>query len=328
VLGHPIVAVSGSIAMHLAARWGAVFAAGLAVACTGSSREPAPTESVPLAAASASSAPSPSATATASASFPIGSASVALVLNPQGLPPYTGPTGSVEGTITVTGPAAPNVPLQTGKCPAALDTYGKLFREGTPATPGGPRPLADAVVVVVGFGENGSYVPEKNDAVKLSIGPNCAYPTRTIAITYGQRLEILNQSSLLFAPMLDDFTAVMVAPPHATDPVKVYPQKAGFFMMTDRMQPFAREDLYVFRHPLHAVTDRAGHYRIDGVPLGKLEVGVYHPGVRAQATSSVDIEANVVTKVDLSLKYAPPPAPPKLTTADGGVLPPWLRPND
>ena len=53
-------------------------------------------------------------------------------------------------------------------------------------------------------GYTGFYVPEKNDAVHLTVGANCAYPTRTIAITYGQRLEITNQSKLLFAPLIDE----------------------------------------------------------------------------------------------------------------------------
>ena len=80
------------------------------------------------------------------------------MLNPQHLPVYSGPTGSVEGTILVIGPAAPDVKIDTKQCPAALDTYGKLFREGTPAAPNGPRPLADAVVIAVGY--SGYYIPE------------------------------------------------------------------------------------------------------------------------------------------------------------------------
>src|SRR5208282_1361189 len=104
----------------------------------------------PPASAVASAAPSASAD-TSAASFSTGfdKASVAYVLNPYNLPAYSGPTGSVEGTVTIDGPASPNLPLQAaGKCPAAIDTYGKLFRDGPAAKPGGPRPLADAVVAV------------------------------------------------------------------------------------------------------------------------------------------------------------------------------------
>jgi hypothetical protein len=268
-----------------------------------------PRGAVPTADAAPSAVASASATPSATAApFPVPRASVDLVLNPQGLPVYSGPTGSVEGTVTVQGPPSPDVTVNISKCAAALDTYGKLFREGHPDTPDGPRALADAVVVVTGY--SGFTVAEKNDAVHLTIGSNCAYPSRTIAVTFGQRLEISNKTKLLFAPVIADNmqTAVMVAPPQENgDPVKLYPTMAGYFALTDRMEPFVREDLYVFRHPLHAVTDLAGHYRIDGLPVGKLKVGVHHPTVDADAEAPIDVVAGVVQKVDLTLTYKPKP---------------------
>ena len=148
-----------------------------------------------------------------SSTFPVPRASVDLVLNPQGLPEYSGPTGSVEGTISVKGPAAPVEAIDVSKCPAALDTYGKLFREGAPATAGGSRPLGDAVVVAVGY--TGFASPTRATPFTSPSGPNCAYPTRTLAITYGQRLDVSNKTRALFAPVIEDSTnvAVMVAPP-------------------------------------------------------------------------------------------------------------------
>jgi hypothetical protein len=246
--------------------------------------------------------------ASSPAAFPVPRASVDRVLNPGGDPPYSGPSGSVEGTVDVEGPPAPGVAVNTSQCPAALDTYGKLFREGQASSPGGPRPLADAVVVVVGY--TGVYVPEKNDAVTVTITRACAYPARTIAITYGQRLDIANDSRLLFAPAIDESTnvAVMVTPPKGDgEPVRLYPDKAGYFHLTDHLETYVKEDLYVFRHPLHAVTDLAGHYRIDGVPVGKLKVGVHHPTVDADAESEVDVVAGAVQKVDLTLTFKPRP---------------------
>jgi hypothetical protein len=291
------------------------------------------------ASAVASASPAPSGDAAAfdlsAAAFSQGfdKTNVAYVLNPYQLPAYSGPTGSVEGTVTIDGPPSPNLPLTgTAKCPAAIDTYGKAFRDGTPAKPGGPRPLADAVVTVTGFeklpGYTGFYVPEKNEAVKLTIGPSCAFATRTIAITYGQRLEVANETNLLFAPLIDDVStpAVMVLPPAGNgDSIKIYPQQAGYFMMADRLEPFVHNDLYVFRHPLHAVTDRAGHFRIDGVPVGTLKVGVYHPGAKALGEAQVQFLEGVVQKADVALTYKPVPVPPPV---DLTKVPPWRRPND
>jgi hypothetical protein len=305
-----------------------VVAIGLVAACRSPGQStPAPEPSGSAAAGSASSV------ASAAPVFPIPSASVDYVVNPQTLPVYDGPTGSVEGTIRVKGPAAPPVRVDTSRCPAALDTYGKLFREGpADGTPNGTRALADAVVVAVGTPTHSAfYVPEKDPAIHLTIGTNCAYASRTIAMTYGQRLEVSNKTRLPFAPLLDvnESPAVMVAPPNENgEPVKIYPIKAGHFLLTDRMETFVREDLFVFRHPLHAVSDTSGHYRIDGVPVGKLEIGASHPTVGDSASVPVEIAAGVVLKVDLTLTFKPPPPPAKIPKSDAGEVPIWRRPNE
>src|ERR1019366_4718680 len=219
--------------VRLAIPVGDAALATLLVACRSGSTESAPVMDT----SSAPAASVPPAAPSAKPSSPGPQARADLVLEPEGFPPYDGPTGSVEGTILVQGPPAPPVAVSTSQCPSALDTYGQLFRDGKPETPNGPRPLADAVVVVIGY--TGFYLPDRHDSVQITIGRDCAYPSRTIAITYGQRLEISNQSKLLFAPAIDQSTAtaVMVAPPGQNgDPVRLYPEKAGYFALTDRMQ--------------------------------------------------------------------------------------------
>jgi hypothetical protein len=227
-------------------------------------------------------------------------------VNPAHLPAYQGPTGSVEGVVLVSGPDAPDVPqLDVHSCPAALDTYGKLFRVGPPS-PDRRRPVADAVVVVTGYSDY--FVPAKSDVESAVIGANCGYASRTIAMTFGQRLEISNDSKLAFAPLLSGVTraAVMIAPPgRAGDPVKLYPPRPGHFMLGDQIQPYVSEVVLVLRQPLHAVTDRAGHYRIDGVPVGRLKVGVQLEAIGAQAQREVDIRANVVEQEGFVLSYVP-----------------------
>jgi hypothetical protein len=227
-------------------------------------------------------------------------------VNPEKLPAYSGPTGSVEGTVDVSGPEAPDVAsLDVHACPAAIDTYGKLFRAGPPGADG-QRPLADVIVGITGY--KGFFLPDTGPAVSLTIGSNCAYPSTTIAMTFGQRLEIDNASKVVFAPALDGVfqPAVMIAPPELHGgPVKVYPPRTGRFALIDTIQPFIRGDVFVLRQPLHAVSDVHGHYRIDGVPVGKLKVSALSPAINAGADADVDVRANVVEKVNLSVTYAP-----------------------
>jgi hypothetical protein len=237
---------------------------------------------------------------------PIPQELVDAVVNPQHLPKCSGATGSVEGTILVIGPPSPERKIDASNCPAALDTYRKLFREGTPAQPNGPRPLADAVVIAVGYA--GCYIPESAPAKKVTISANCAYPTRTITMTFGQRLEVANQSKFPFAPTIEsqESPAVMMAAPlEMGDPVRLYPRVPGHSAMGDFMQPFVQQDLYTLRYPLHTVSDLSGHYRIDGVPVGKMSVRALHPTVGSEAANPVDIKPNVVAKMDITLEYAP-----------------------
>jgi hypothetical protein len=232
-------------------------------------------------------------------------AAVAAVVNPMNLKPYVGPTGSIEGTVLVSGPDAPNVPdLDVRACPAALDTYGKLFRAG-PRRSDGARPLADAIVVVTGYG---GYVPESNEAERIVIGANCAYPSRSIALTFGQRLDISNDSTLPFAPYLEGAPqlTVMVAPPQQRgEPVKLFPARADFYPLRDQLQKYVRGDVYVLRQPLHAVTDTDGHFRIDGVPTGRVKVGALLGAVLGQSGKEVEVPSGAAARVELMLTYAP-----------------------
>ena len=185
----------------------------LALALTACGNNASP-DSPPVASASAATSASPSAApvATASAAAPAPSASVnthgipigvpfpaetiVKTLNPKGVEPYSGPTGTLKGTIHVAGDAPPSVPglkIKT-KCSEAAATYGKLFRVGLEKT------LADVLVAVTGYE---GIVPAASDTVKMTIH-GCAMAKRTLALTYGQRIEMSNLDSLeSFMPYLD-----------------------------------------------------------------------------------------------------------------------------
>jgi hypothetical protein len=257
--------------------------------------------------------PLPSAPANAT---PLPVASIEAAVNPQHLPVYSGPTGSLEGTIRVEGPAAPErTGLDFSKCPEAEKFYGKLFREGPP-DPDGKRPLADALIVMTGY--SGFYLPERNVAASAWI-EGCQFNSRTIALTYGQRLEIGNKTPALWAPSLAQapLPALMMATSHG-DPIRLYPPHPGYFTLIDNLKhPYAQADVYALLHPLHTVSDAAGHYRIDGIPVGKLQVNARLAAFDGSTTEDVEILANVVQKADLVLKYVPK----TVISLDGATLP-------
>ncbi len=250
---------------------------------------------------------------------PVPTAAIADAINPDHAPPYAGPTGVVEGTVYVSGPPAPPLMGKTyDKCRDAARMYGKTFREG-PALPDGRRPLADAVVAVTGYS---GFVAEKREAEKLDI-VDCAYSARTIVMTLGQRIEIKNKSvGLMFGPALENqpAPALMMATP-GSDAVKLYPAQMGRFRIIDKAgSDWMEADVYVLGHPLHAATDERGHFRIEGVPVGKLKVGVRHPFLVGDKVQDVDVQSSTVATVEVTLPHdKDAPRPP--TIRDAPVLP-------
>ena len=74
-------------------------------------------------------------------------------------------------------------------------------------------------------------------------------------------------------------------------------------MLGDQIQPFVREVVLVLRQPLHAITDRDGHYRIDGVPARKLKLGTELEAIGGQSQKDIDVRANVVEQANFVLSY-------------------------
>ena len=257
--------------------------------------------------------PSPSATLVADAGMlnvtTVTDKEIKAMLNPDNLPMYAGPTGSVEGIVRVSGPPAQTTGLSKAtfsQCPDAEKEYGVMFRSGEPDDGGDTRWLADAIVVITGY--QGFWVREKNEAVEAQI-EGCGFRHRTITMTYGQRLEVKNFTDQFWTPELEPKSpgAMMMAPPHNNDPVKLYPKVAGRHAVVDHDRKYIVNDLMVFRHPLHAVSDmKTGHYRIDGVPVGKVRVTASHPEIPSVATTfETVVKVGEVSTINLTLSYKP-----------------------
>ena len=92
--------------------------------------------------------------------------------------------------------------------------------------------------------------------------------------------------------------------------MKIFPPKPGHYLLIDQLQPFVREEVYVLLQPLHAVSDRAGHFRIEGVPAGQMSVAAELSAVGGRAVAQVDVHPKVVENVELTLTYTPKAAAP------------------
>jgi hypothetical protein len=245
-------------------------------------------------------------------------ASVAKLVNPANLPRYTGDTGSVEGTLAVTGDPPAPTPADFSRCPDAEKTWGAAYRTGEPVDGGPARALADAIVGVTGYE---AFVPEKEEAQTLTI-EGCAYTRRTVALTIGQRLDVKNDSNDFWTPLLEPAhtTVMRVATPHG-DPVHIYPKKVGEYLLLDHDRKYAVVDVMALRYPFHAVTDLRGHYRIDGIPVGKVTLFATHPRIQGDTSKTIEIRPGLVQTVDLVLKHVKREAGAGSAARDSGLPP-------
>ncbi|AKT39903.1 hypothetical protein [Chondromyces crocatus] len=284
-------------ALHLGGA--ALLFAGL-VACEGKGKDTAPGEatspsaSVAPPAAVASSA---SASATSLAEIPLAPDVISKVVNPKNEAPYSGPTGTLKGRVTIKGSPPPETPhtYPVGKCGEAAATYGRLFRVGQDNT------LADALVSVIGYS---GYVPAKEKAAKITIH-GCAFARRTVAATFGQRIEVSNLDVIeSYMPYLDGARthAVLVAIPRG-DSVKLYPPQAGHYMLRDQMpKPFMTSDVFVLKYATHDVTELDGTYEISGIPVGNVTAVAYLPVLNDETQKEIVIKEGE-NKLDLELTF-------------------------
>jgi len=252
----------------------------------------------------------------------IPASAIEAMVNPDHLPPYSGPTGSIEGTVSVTGDPPADVPdIDTSRCPDAKQIYGKAFRTGAKLDDGSLT-LADALIVVTEY--PGGFIAEKSQSKNVVIA-GCAFDKRTIDMTFGQKLEIVNHDPKgFYAPVLSNMSmpAVMIPAPNG-DPITIYPEKPGYARVTDRLGSALAGDLYTFQQPLHTVSDVSGHFRIDGIPVGSSKVSARLRTINNNVTKPIEIHDGVVARIDLVLAYKAGAV--TAAAADAGAGKPNLR---
>ena len=296
--------------LSLRTRAAALALIGAALATGGCRGEPggAPASSSAAPASASAAAPPPGAVG-----IPVAPERVAKVMNPKGQPSYSGPTGTLKGHVRIKGDPPPDtgIAFPTGKCGEAAAAYGRLFRVGQDSA------LADALVTVVNYD---GFVPEQDEAEKVTIH-GCALSRRTVAASFGQRIEVANLDPLeSYMPFLDGapMRAVMVAVPKGA-PVKLYAQEPGHYLIRDQLpKPFMVADVFVLKFSTHDVTDLDGEFEIRNIPVGKVLTSAFLPSINEDQKKEIEIKPGDNT-LDFELSFdlgkwkekkAKQPAPP------------------
>lgn len=258
-------------------------------------KEAAPALSAPPSARPGASSEAASAEALAKG-VPVPAAEIERAINPAKLAPYRGPAGTIEGTITVRGGPAPAVKALRvpAKCPMARDVYGTAFREGM------KHALADVLVTVTGYD---AFVPAKSDVAEVR-AQGCTWGTRTLAVTFGQGIQVSSGDAEPYMPELvgAHAPATMVLVPHG-DPVHLYPTAPGRYVLRDLMHEFSLADVFVLKFATHAVTRLDGKYSISGVPAGEVTVSALLPVTLAVVEQKVRVVADQTISVNVEIPF-------------------------
>ena len=264
---------------------GCLAVSALAGACA--KEKPSPPGASSASAPSASSiAPAPSLAAPVASGLPDPEL-VSSIVNPNKEAAYSGPTGTVRGRVVVKGDKAPDVPQVLSKvpdaCPVARQAYGKLFREG----PG--RTLADVLVAVTGYK---GYVPERAPS-QLIEAKDCFFGTRTIALTFGQRIDVSSKDQTYIPELLGQHgQPQMAATPGNPTPSALYPTHIGRYVLIDDLKLFMTADVIVVKFATHAVTGLDGRFEITGIPVGPVRLNALLSVTGGGAERTVTVEAD------------------------------------
>lgn len=285
--------------------------------------ESTPTEPTAYSAAVASSVPpKPSATAPdVSDVYPLSEDEIRAIVNPGNQSEYTGPTGVVEGTITVTGdpPEVTTYPKIPPTCAHGAEVHGATYRKG----PKGE--LEGALVAVIGYS---GYVRTPRNDRNITIR-NCAIEPPVIDLTLGQRLMVTNDDDVPYMPQVAAKMVVRRIALKGMTPVPVMlthiaPYALSWLLNESPSPDVPTATVFVLPSPLHVVTTLDGKYRITGIPVGKAKLTVAHLGMN-EVMQDLDVKAGEVAKVDIKMTFKGKGAPAAASGSGSAKKPPAIK---
>jgi hypothetical protein len=222
---------------------------------------------------------------------------VESVLNPSAKPYYTGPVGSLHGTVRMRGDAAPArdiTSIPVGKCFDAHSRLKSVFRAG----PNGE--LADVLVAATGYD---ALLKPVNTPLTLHTR-GCAYDQQTAVVTFGQEILTQNHGPEAASPQLvgSPSKVLRFAIPGG-NPTPVRPHKPGHFMLIDRSNPFNTVQVYALNYPTATVSDLQGHYEIHGIPVGEVTLNALLPSTGSGGEQKVTVVEGKSVEVNFELTF-------------------------
>jgi len=239
------------------------------------------------------------------------------------------PLGVVEGTIRLAEGAElprytpeqlgrrPGQPALPDDCLPALETDLEPVRRTTDG-------LLDGVMVAV-TGDVESFrrdLPPYTAQVRNVTIDRCRLAPRLLVAVRGDTLRVTNHMSYPFLPTLGETPFLRALTQGQFQDFEL--DRGGVRSLGCAFAaPCGRTEIVVVYHPVYAVTDAQGHFRIENVPVGDAVVfHAWHP-LFEEASVTADVRAGQPTHVELVLSPLPPRpvAPAPVPNAAGVDLP-------
>jgi plastocyanin len=226
---------------------------------------------------------------------------------PVAIAPPAGPFGWVEGTVTARG-ALPALH------PHRVDgTLARQCGEETPdlsLTVGSGGALAFAVASI----DDAAPSPMPADfSPALLDQKGCVYRPAIVATRAGAALKVRNSDPVLHnvrgmsPPDRTPLFNTMMPLENLTIEKKL-PATAGVVELQCDVHPWMHAWVATFTHGLFAVTDAAGHFKIDGVPVGHHPLKLWHPRL-GEKRVEVEVKANAGSTIEVGWEVSDTPSP-------------------
>jgi hypothetical protein len=161
------------------------------------------------------------------------------------------------------------------------------------------RSLADVLVAVTGYE---GYVPAHGDVVTVE-GRGCAWNTRTVALTFGQRIEVVSKDGAYVPDLLGQPAPAQLFANPTSPPVAMRPMKPGEYILVDSVRLFNAANVFVLSYATFDVTGLDGQYEIAGIPPGKVKLSAFLPITRGLAERELTVEAGKTLDLDLVIPF-------------------------